>query len=157
VVTGGVLQRIGSHAAFTYLFLCAVGNTQGVSFWSQWRIAQTLGLPLDAVEAAIQKLSESDLIATNGKTIQVLPLQVEGAASGPLKGKSVVAGTSASAPCTVKTDSPWVVADLDESEIERHEAEARRQLSKISPRATPEGVRRVARALALDARRDQRG
>ena len=82
VVTGGVFQEVGSDAAFTYLFLCAVGNRDGVSFWSRQRMAQTLGLSSDATEAAIRKLQARDLIAANGRVIQVLSLPALGGAGG---------------------------------------------------------------------------
>ena len=38
-VTEGHLERLGTQTALTYLFLCTVGDTAGLSFWatSAWR------------------------------------------------------------------------------------------------------------------------
>jgi hypothetical protein len=160
IVTGGVLQSIGPEAAFTYLFLCAVGNTQGVSFWSEWRMAQILGLPLEAVQAALRKLHERDLIATNGRVIQVLPLvSSEQAVAEPDRSTATTGPTVAvTARGTSRTpEEPSASVDLGEAEIQRHEAEARRRLAKITSRVCPDRVRQVARALALEARRTRRG
>lgn len=161
VVTGGVLQEVGSDAAFTYLFLCAVGNRDGVSFWSRQRMAQTLGLSSDATEAAIRKLQERDLIAANGKVIQVLSLPaLGGPGCGQVADRAGTAGVApgaASRRASVAADNADVVAALDETEIQYHEAEARRRLVKITSRVCSERVRQVASALALEARRNHRG
>lgn len=153
VVTGGVLERVGSEAAFTYLFLCAVGNMQGVSCWSTWRTARMLGLPLDRVEAAIQKLCEADLIATNGRVIQVLPLGAPATdgTSVSLRSPTAVATTAAS-PAT-----PADEVDVGEAEIQGHEAEAHHRLSKMALRPSAARVHRVAKALAIEARRHRCG
>lgn len=161
VVTGGVLQEVGSDAAFTYLFLCAVGNRDGVSFWSRQRMAQTLGLSSDATEAAIRKLQERDLIAAKGKVIQVLSLPALGGPGGgqPADGAGIagVAPGAAAHRASVPTDNADVVVALDEAEIQYHEAEARRRLAKITSRVCSERIRQVARALALEARKNHRG
>src|SRR5579863_8773160 len=107
VVTSGVLEEVGPDAAFTYLFLCAVGNMQGVSFWSRQRMAQTLGLSPDSVEVAIQKLRERDLVAANGKAVQVLPLPAPGGPSSRLP--AAPAGTGGVALGVVPTDNADVV------------------------------------------------
>jgi hypothetical protein len=150
VVTGGVLERIGSEAALTYLFLCAVGNMQGVSCWSTWRTARLLGLTLDRVEVAIQKLAAADLIATNGRVIQVLPVEstVAGCATVQVSPAMV-------APTPGSTDVEAV--EVAEEELQVHEPEARRRLSKMTPRPSPASVHRVARALAIEARRNRCG
>ena len=161
VVTGGVLEEVGSDAAFTYLFLCAVGNRDGMSFWSRHRMAQILGLSPDAAEQAIRKLQERDLIAANGKVIQVLSLPALAGPSGELPAdRAGIAGAApyaASHPASIPTDNADVVVALDETEIRHHEAEARRRLAKITSRVCSERVRQVARALALEARRNHRG
>lgn len=159
VVTSGVLQEIGSEAAFTYLFLCAVGNMQGVSFWSRLRMAQILGLSLDAVETAIQKLQERDLIAANGKVVQVLPLPALAGSGDALSDAPPGAAPRVSShrPAATETADTDAGADLDEAEIQPHVAEARRHLAKFTTRVCSEQVRRVARALALEARRSPRG
>ena len=159
VVTSGVLERVGSEAAFTYLFLCAVGNTQGVSFWSTVRMARTLGLALGAVEAAVQKLQDAGLIATNGRVIQVLPLETEVQEQQGNRGVLVAAAatTPASPPAVDRPQDVELTVELTESEIRLQEAEARRRLAKITSRVCSERVRQVARALALEARRNHRG
>lgn len=153
VVTGGVLERIGSEAAFTYFFLCAVGNMQGVSCWSTWRTARLLGLSRDCVEAAIQKLSAADLIATNGRVIQVLP--VDSISAGGVKVDQLSAAMVAATPDS--TEAEVDDAEVDEAEVQAHESEARHRLSKMTPRPLPASVHRVARALAIEARRTRCG
>lgn len=160
VVTTGYLERVGTGAALTYLFLCAVGNTQGVSFWSRPKMARTLGLALEDVDIAIRTLQEVDLIATDGRVIQVLPIETSAQKDGPPNGRtSIATSVSSGAPRSVvaATDGPRVVAEVDDAEIRPFEREARQQLAKISPRVCSEAVRRVAKALALEARGNHRG
>jgi hypothetical protein len=161
VVTSGRLEQLGSEAALTYLFLCTVGNMLGLSFWSRPRMARTLGLSLEAVEIAIRRLREGDLIATNGRVVQILPLEAAVQGDGkPNQSPSVeVQAPAVSQRSEVITtgDHRLAAADLNEGEILLHESEARRQLAKITPHMCSESVRRVARAFALEARRDRRG
>lgn len=151
VVTGGVLERIGSEAGFTYLFLCAVGNMQGVSCWSVGRTARLLGLPLDRVEAAIQKLAAADLIARNGGVIQVLPL--ESTIAGGIKVNQLSPAVVAPTPGSPDVEAVEVAAE----ELQVHEPEARRRLSKMTLRPSQASVNRVAKALAIEARRNRCG
>lgn len=152
VVTSGTLERVGSEAALTYLFLCAVGNVQGVSFWSTLRMARTLGLALGAVEAAIQKLQAAGLITTNGRVIQVLPLETEVLGPGQPRnpGARVTLATATASPPAADHQQD---VELTDGEIELQVDVARQRLAKITSRVSPERVRQVARALALEARR----
>lgn len=152
VVTSGILERVGSEAAFTYLFLCTVGNLQGVSFWSTLRMARTLGLALGAVEAAIQKLQGASLITTNGRVIQVLPLETE--VQGP-PGNTSAPVTAATTTSSSRAADRQQDVELTEGEIELQEAEARRRLAKITSQVRPERVQQLARALALEARKNR--
>lgn len=155
VVTSGVLERVGSEAAFTYLFLCAVGNAQGVSFWSALRMARTLGLALGAVETAVQKLQGAGLIATNGRVIQVLPLETE--VQGQQENQAILVAAAATTTTSPPAADPPEDVELTQGEVRVQEAEARRRLAKITSRVCSERVRQVARALALEARRNHRG
>lgn len=74
IVTKGHLQALNPAAALTYLFLCTVGNREGVSFWSRPRMARLLNLSQDCVDCAIQALCAADLIAATERIVQVLPI-----------------------------------------------------------------------------------
>src|ERR1019366_10489579 len=76
IVTEGYLQALDPNSALTYLFLCTVGNREGISFWRRSRIAQTLNLSLDTVDAALGALVEAGLIAATERVVQVLPVPV---------------------------------------------------------------------------------
>ena len=51
MVTDGHLQALDPSCALVYLFLCTVGNREGISFWSRSRTARTLNLSLETVGA----------------------------------------------------------------------------------------------------------
>lgn len=201
IATEGHLERLGSHAALVYLFLCTVGNRTGVSFWSHDRMARAVGLPRNAVQSLLEQLVTANLIVCSGRFTQVLPLPdsirpgQDSSVSGPttpvatpvpvpLVGKLPLAPAiqlpieggvlhtvreldparrmrPEAPPSTMVVDASPRVVDLDEDEIRVHNDEARSRLVKITGRAPgSESIRRVARALALDARKaagDHRG
>lgn len=156
VVTGGFLERLESGEALTYLFLCAVGNTLGISFWSTARMAQVLHLDAAVVRQALETLVATDLIAWNGRVVQVLPLP-ESAAGRPearrvLRADSVPAATASLPP------PPEPVVDA--VAVCAREPEAREQLERFLGRRKPSEavVRAVAKGLALkNLKQDQSG
>ncbi len=134
VITGGWLEGLGPDTALTYLFFCAVGNSRGVSFWSRGRMAQTLGISPEAIDAAIGKLVRADLIATRDRIVQVLSLP----ASAP-----------ESPPATAAPAAPAVA--VTEEEIAAHLTAARAKLGSF--RQGNESLPSVVRALATSMAR----
>jgi hypothetical protein len=150
VITGGYIERLGSKAALTYLFLCSVGNTQGLSCWSRRRLSQVLGLSPDDVDGAFLKLTAADLVATNGRVVQILPLETTGPCRG---GRSLAPDVERPAPvCAIAGDElsdAGIVTEVSEEEVRAQESEARRHLAKIQNAPRLETIRRVARSFAL--------
>lgn len=136
VVTGGWLERLGPDTALTYLFLCTVGNNQGVSFWSRGRVAHLLGLSRETLDGAFQKLVRADLIAVRDNVVQVLSLpSVEPAVA-------------------LASDAP-PSPSVTEEEIDRCEDQARAHIARTlgaSHRAPLTVVRALATNLARQAR-----
>ena len=146
IVTEGYLERLGAPAALTYLFLCAVGNCQGMSFWSHVRMARILQLTPEAVQEAIVRLVDENLVASNGRVVQVLPI--------PDRSHSVTDNASAVSPGTTEGEpalAPPPEPVVDEADILNHESEARAQMSRFLGQRPPKAsaVRALAKALAL--------
>ena len=72
------LREHGDHlsreAILLYLFLAAVADKHGLSFYSDHTLSSRLRLPLPALEKARQELLERDLIAYQLPLVQVLSL-----------------------------------------------------------------------------------
>src|SRR2546427_12424168 len=70
------LREHGDHlsreAILLYLFLAAVADKHGLSFYSDNTLSSRLQLPLPALEKARQELLERDLIAYELPLVQVL-------------------------------------------------------------------------------------
>jgi hypothetical protein len=150
IVTEGYLQALDREAALTYLFLCTVGNREGISFWSRPRIAHTLNLSLDAVDTALNTLSTADLIAVNDRIVQVLPVPIHcasplTAAQAPTHPPKVIFTSPRTEP-QLKTQP-----DVNEDEIRAHEAEARARIARFYGTREPSAgaVRALAHSLAL--------
>lgn len=155
IVTGGFLERLGPDTALTYLFLCAVGNAQGISFWSLQRMARTLGLSSDKVQAALNELQDEDLIASNGRIVQVLAL-AERPGGTPAAGQTATAsaGQVGSTPQNASVvDQTRPEPEVDEDSIRASEPEAQAQLALIFGSQQPSSslVRNVAKSIALTA------
>ena len=116
------LREHGDHlsreAILLYLFLAAVADQHGLSFYSDNTLSSRLRLPLPALEKARQELLERDLIAYQLPLVQVLsvasprirrrteaaPLSVESdAASG--SGKSLPSALSPNS--SIKSQLPF--------------------------------------------------
>jgi hypothetical protein len=154
VVTNGFIERLGPKTALTYLFLCSVGNTQGLSCWSRQRISQVLGLNLDDVDGALLKLTAADLVASNGRVVQVLPIGDSGVTRRPPR-SSVDSQRPSPPPGIVRDefDDSEISNEVSEDEILAHEPAARLCLAKIQQTPRLDTIRRVARSFALIKRR----
>jgi hypothetical protein len=76
------LREHGDHlsreAILLYLFLAAVADKHGLSFYSDNTLSSRLRLPLPALEKARQELLERDLIAYELPLVQVLSVPAPG-------------------------------------------------------------------------------
>ena len=70
-------ERLSGDAVFMYLFLAAVGDKHGLSFYSDQTIARQLRVRLAAVVDAREELVRLDLIAHSAPLTQVLSLPSE--------------------------------------------------------------------------------
>ena len=73
-VTDGFLQRLSGAELLLYLFLTAVSDRYGLSFYSDESICTLLHMSSENYQSAIKGLIEKDLIAFNGTLFQVLEL-----------------------------------------------------------------------------------
>ena len=149
IVTEGHLQRLGSQAALTYLFLCAVGNLIGVSFWGLDRVARTLGLDQDSVKSAVDKLVDGGLIARRGRVVQILPTPTT---PSPANGPSCSTNPNVPPVLSVPREAPEI--PLEESVIQEFIPKARAELSRFLGRHTP--AQSVVLALARSMARKER-
>lgn len=147
IVTEGHLQALDGGAALIYLFLCAVGNRDGISFWSRPRMARTLNLPLETIDAALRALVAADLIAATERIVQVLPVPSHGESPSPPARPTTPVQTTA----TLFSPTPTLQIDLSEDEIRVHEGEARAHIARICGTHKPSAsvVRALAKSLAL--------
>lgn len=76
------IQGRSSHALALYLFLCTVADAQGLSYYSDTRLGDLLGLSGADLRAARSELRSSGLIAWQSPFYQVLSL--ERASESPL-------------------------------------------------------------------------
>ena len=148
IVTDGHLESLDPGAALTYLFLCAVGNREGVSFWSRVRMSHLLHLPLERTEASIQALVQAGLIVATERVVQVLPVPDRNG-SPPAAGR-----TRPQTPTTVPGSSTSEDLDVNEEEIRVQEPRARSLLARLSGNREPRAgaLWALARSLALRAR-----
>lgn len=147
LVTEGHLQALDPSSALVYLFLCTVGNREGVSFWNRSRMARTLNLSLETVDAALRTLAGADLIAATERIVQVLPVPVRGASQPAAPQAATPLPTAASPPSTLAHRDPT------DEEIRAHEPRARAQIARFMGTREPSAgaVRALARSLALES------
>jgi hypothetical protein len=162
-VTQGYLERVGRDAALVYLFLCAVGDRQGISFWSRAKMAQMLHLDSEAIEVSLNRLAASDLVAVKDRVVQVLPipdspdptLAVQVVTQRPVgTGVTHEAGATGTAASATPEQEP----PLSEDEVRACQGEARTQIARFAQRRepSPSAVQALARCLALKARKNIR-
>ena len=73
-VTDGFLKRLSGAELLLYLFLTAVSDRYGLSFYSVESICALLHMSSENYHSAIKGLIEKDLIAFDGTLFQVLEL-----------------------------------------------------------------------------------
>ena len=73
-VTGGFLRDLSTPAILLYLFLVAVSDRNGLSFYHDDRIATLLKIDLPALGQAKEGLIRRSLIASDSPLYQVLSL-----------------------------------------------------------------------------------
>lgn len=153
-VTQGHLEALDTVDVLTYLFLCAVGNSDGVSFWGRSRISRVLHVPETAIGEALVRLQQVRLIAFRDRLVQVLPVP-ETPIFPPAKpecrsegGASVKAVRASDAEVAIDREP------VDPAELSAHQNQARQQLEKILGRPPSETVvTDMALGLVREARR----
>lgn len=166
VVTQGYLEKVGTAASLLYLFLCTVGDTAGLSFWSRTRIGRILGLDDEMIQVAFDKLVAADLIARQGQVVQVLPLR-DVTATATLAHRPSArssAGSDQQATCTGSSQSlllPEVdqPTEVTEQDTEAYLPQARAQMARFLGHKAPSETALVAlaRSLAIKAGRARCG
>ena len=73
-VTGGFLSSLSGPELLLYLFLVAVSDRHGLSFYSRGSICSLLHMTSENYQTARQGLIQKDLIAFDGTFFQVLEL-----------------------------------------------------------------------------------
>lgn len=73
-VRDGWAERLSREAVLVYLFLVAVADKDGLSFWGDVRVAGTLKLPIDLLARARDELVREGLLAYERPLYQVLDL-----------------------------------------------------------------------------------
>lgn len=76
-VRDGWAERLSREAVLVYLFLVAVADKDGLSFWGDVRVAGTLKIRIDALAQAREELVRAELIAYECPHYQVLDLTRE--------------------------------------------------------------------------------
>lgn len=166
-ITQGHVEKVGPAAALTYLFLCSVGDTAGLSFWSRERMSRVLGLDAEMIHEALDKLVAADLIARQGQVIQVLPIPgVTTPVVVPAHRPSPWSATSSSPEDTPPAAMPQPVVapeepapparepELSADELRACEGQARAQIARFNGHREPSAsvVQALSRSLALKAR-----
>ena len=75
LVRDGYVEKCSPRALALYLFLVAVSDGEGVSWWSERSMAARLGVEVDALRQARAELQAADLVAFEHPVWQVLPLK----------------------------------------------------------------------------------
>lgn len=76
-ITGGFLQDLSTIEILLYLFLVAVSDRNGISFYHDDRVCSILKIPLTSLGEARQSLIMRSLIAYEPPLYQVLSLPLE--------------------------------------------------------------------------------
>jgi len=74
LLTQRILDNMSPEAAQLYLLLVLASDRQGLSFFGERRICDTLGLTSSKLQLARSQLQALDLVAFDGKTYQLLSL-----------------------------------------------------------------------------------
>ena len=82
-VTDGFIESLNGAELLLYLFLVAVSDRHGLSFYSDESICTLLHMSSENYQGAIKGLIHKDLIAFNGTLFQVLELPSTPGEQGP--------------------------------------------------------------------------
>lgn len=97
LVRDGFLDDLAGPEILLYLFLCAVSDRHGLSFFGERRIARTLKLAETTIEHARRALERKSLILYRSPLYQVLALPDAALSDGlehlSVKGSAVALGT----------------------------------------------------------------
>lgn len=74
LVDGGFIDTLDGDQTRLYLFLAIVSDRDGLSFYGDRRIARSLRMTLDQLDAARRELQRMDLVAYRAPLYQVLSL-----------------------------------------------------------------------------------
>lgn len=158
-VTEGHLERLGRDAALVYLFLCAVGDRQGISFWGRSKMGRVLGLGVNVIDAALIRMAAAELVAVKDRVFQVLPIpsQAHASPTGRLvrEDRPCPATHQAESGSRAMPAPPDSEPQVSEAEIRACQDAARDQIARILGRREPSAtaVRALAHCLALKARK----
>ena len=83
-------DQLSREAVLLYLFLAAVADRHGLSFYSDHTLASRLRLSQQVLEKARQELLERDLIAHQLPLVQVLSLPTPGISRRPEPGQGLM-------------------------------------------------------------------
>ena len=83
-------DQLSRDAVLLYLFLAAVADRQGLSFYSDHTLTSRLRLTQPVLEQARQELLERDLIAQQLPLVQVLSLPTPGVSRRPQPGQGLI-------------------------------------------------------------------
>jgi len=83
-ITDGFMSSLNGSELLLYLFLIAVSDRYGLSFYSDGSICSLLQMTSDNFQQARQGLIEKDLIAFNGTLFQVLDLPASAGKQRPV-------------------------------------------------------------------------
>ena len=75
-INGRYIDLLDTTEIVLYLFLIAVGDRQGISFYSSERIADLLKLSVRFIEKAREGLAQKGFIAYRDRVYQVLELPI---------------------------------------------------------------------------------
>ena len=74
LIRNGLLKGCPSESWALYLFLVTVGDSKGISYYSEHRLGEHLGFCAQSLNKARRHLLESDLIAWEAPYYQVLEI-----------------------------------------------------------------------------------
>lgn len=83
-------DNLSRDAVLLYLFLAAVADRHGLSFYSDHTLSSRLHLSLPVLERARQELLDRDLIAHQLPLVQVLSLPTPGVSRRPEAGQGLI-------------------------------------------------------------------
>lgn len=161
-VTDGHLERIGRDAALVYLFLCTVGDRQGISFWSHSKMSRILGLSIEVIETALERIAAAELVAVKDRVVQVLPIPGWAGAMSTTSASREDRGRPARRNQPGRGSMPAhppPEPQVPEDEIHAYQSEARAQMARFlgSHEPSPAALRALAYSLALKARKGEIG